>query len=63
MPLAFASGAGAEMRQAMGVAVMYGMLGVTVFGLIFTPLFYALLSRKKSKKHSIPLSTQEYVHA
>jgi multidrug efflux pump subunit AcrB len=39
-PLAFATGAGAEMRQALGVAVFFGMLGVTVFGLMFTPVFY-----------------------
>ena len=41
-PLAFATGAGAEMRQALGVAVFFGMLGVTFFGLVFTPLFYVL---------------------
>ena len=40
-----ASGAGAEMRQAMGVAVFAGMLGVTLFGLFFTPLFYVALRR------------------
>jgi HAE1 family hydrophobic/amphiphilic exporter-1 len=40
VPLAFASGAGAEMRQALGVAVFFGMIGVTAFGLIFTPVFY-----------------------
>ena len=39
-PLAFAQGAGAEMRQALGVAVFFGMIGVTVFGLVFTPVFY-----------------------
>ncbi|QUD88074.1 efflux RND transporter permease subunit [Phenylobacterium montanum] len=39
-PLAFATGAGAEMRQALGVAVFFGMIGVTVFGLMFTPVFY-----------------------
>ena len=39
-PLAFATGAGAEMRQALGVAVFFGMIGVTGFGLIFTPVFY-----------------------
>jgi HAE1 family hydrophobic/amphiphilic exporter-1 len=39
-PLAFATGAGAEMRQALGVAVFFGMIGVTAFGLIFTPVFY-----------------------
>ena len=41
-PLAFGSGPGAELHQALGVAVFYGMLGVTVFGLVFTPLFYVL---------------------
>ena len=43
LPLAFATGAGAEMRQAMGVAVFAGMIGVTAFGLILTPVFYVLL--------------------
>ncbi|MCC2954349.1 efflux RND transporter permease subunit [Massilia sp. IC2-477] len=43
VPLVFSSGAGAEMRHAMGVAVFAGMLGVTFFGLFFTPLFYVLL--------------------
>jgi HAE1 family hydrophobic/amphiphilic exporter-1 len=42
VPLAFASGAGAELRQALGVAVFFGMIGVTAFGLIFTPEFYVL---------------------
>jgi multidrug efflux pump subunit AcrB len=40
LPLAIATGAGAEMRQALGTAVFFGMIGVTVFGLIFTPVFY-----------------------
>jgi multidrug efflux pump len=43
LPLAFASGAGAEMRQAMGIAVFSGMIGVTAFGLFLTPVFYVLL--------------------
>jgi multidrug efflux pump len=43
LPLAFATGAGAEMRQAMGVAVFSGMIGVTAFGLFLTPVFYVLL--------------------
>ena len=43
LPLVFSHGAGAEMRQAMGVAVFSGMLGVTFFGLFLTPLFYVLL--------------------
>jgi hydrophobe/amphiphile efflux-1 (HAE1) family protein len=50
VPLVFASGAGAEMRQSLGTAVFSGMIGVTVFGLIFTPLFYVLASRFQRKK-------------
>ncbi|MFZ4595705.1 MAG: efflux RND transporter permease subunit, partial [Verrucomicrobiaceae bacterium] len=41
--LVLATGAGAEMRQALGTAVFYGMLGVTFFGLLFTPVFYVVL--------------------
>ena len=41
-PLAVATGAGAEMRQSLGSAVFFGMLGVTSFGLLFTPSFYAV---------------------
>ena len=43
VPLVFSSGAGSEMRHAMGVAVFSGMLGVTFFGLFLTPVFYVLL--------------------
>ncbi|MFP3920618.1 MAG: efflux RND transporter permease subunit [Dichotomicrobium sp.] len=43
VPLALSTGAGAEMRQAMGIAVFSGMLGVTFFGIFFTPVFYVLL--------------------
>ena len=43
LPLTISTGAGAEMRQAMGVAVFSGMLGVTIFGLIFTPVFYVVV--------------------
>jgi multidrug efflux pump len=43
VPLAFATGAGSEMRRAMGVAVFSGMIGVTAFGLFLTPVFYVLL--------------------
>src|SRR5262249_47595207 len=42
VPLAWATGAGAELRQALGTAVFAGMIGVTVFGLIFTPAFYVV---------------------
>jgi hydrophobe/amphiphile efflux-1 (HAE1) family protein len=42
VPLVWATGAGAELRQALGTAVFSGMIGVTVFGLIFTPVFYVI---------------------
>jgi hydrophobe/amphiphile efflux-1 (HAE1) family protein len=42
VPLVLATGAGAEMRQSLGTAVFAGMLGVTLFGLIFTPVFYVI---------------------
>ncbi|WP_279356911.1 efflux RND transporter permease subunit [Methylobacterium indicum] len=45
LPLVTATGAGAEMRRAMGVAVFSGMIGVTAFGLFLTPVFYVLLRR------------------
>jgi len=43
VPLVLSSGAGAEMRHAMGIAVFFGMLGVTFFGLFLTPVFYVVL--------------------
>jgi multidrug efflux pump len=45
LPLVFAHGAGAEMRKALGVAVFYGMLGVTLFGIILTPVFFIIIDR------------------
>ena len=45
VPLAFATGAGSEMRRAMGVAVFSGMIGVTAFGLFLTPVFYVVLRK------------------
>jgi len=45
LPLVISSGPGAEMRQALGIAVFFGMIGVTLFGLLFTPAFY-VISRK-----------------
>ena len=44
VPLVIATGPGAEMRQALGTAVFFGMIGVTIFGLIFTPVFYVIAS-------------------
>jgi hydrophobe/amphiphile efflux-1 (HAE1) family protein len=45
LPLVFASGAGAEVRHVMGVTVFFGMLGVTFFGLFFTPVFYVVIRK------------------
>ncbi len=45
LPLYFAHGAGAEMRISLGTAVFWGMIGVTVFGLLFTPIFYIVVRR------------------
>ncbi len=50
LPLVLSSGAGAEMRQAIGVSVFSGMLGVTFFGLILTPVFYVLVRSLDLKK-------------
>lgn len=49
VPLVLATGAGSEMRQAMGVAVFSGMIGVTLFGLLFTPVFYMAMSALESR--------------
>ncbi|WP_430433690.1 efflux RND transporter permease subunit [Methyloversatilis sp.] len=50
VPLVTSSGAGSEMRHAMGVAVFSGMLGVTFFGLFLTPVFYVLLRKASGKR-------------
>jgi multidrug efflux pump len=47
VPLALASGAGAEMRSTLGIAVFSGMLGVTIFGIFLTPVFYYLIAKKE----------------
>ena len=52
VPLALAHGAGSEMRRALGVAVFSGMLGVTVFGLAFTPLFYVLVRAATARRRA-----------
>ena len=51
VPLVFSSGAGAEMRNAMGLAVFSGMLGVTFFGLFLTPVFYVVLRTLSARLH------------
>jgi multidrug efflux pump subunit AcrB len=60
-PLAVAAGAGAEMRQSLGTAVLFGMLGVTGFGLIFTPAFYTFI-RKLGTRKTINLQQQQRVY-
>ncbi|WP_460156882.1 efflux RND transporter permease subunit [Pseudomonas sp. S2_H10] len=64
VPLVFSSGAGAEMRHAMGVAVFSGMLGVTFFGLLLTPVFYVLIrnfvergEKRKAAKATLKLES------
>jgi multidrug efflux pump len=52
VPLVTSSGAGSEMRHAMGIAVFFGMIGVTLFGLFLTPVFYVLL-RMLDKRHKL----------
>jgi multidrug efflux pump len=58
IPLVLSSGAGSEMRQAIGIAVFFGMLGVTVFGLVLTPVFYVVIQKlvevRQSKKALAP---------
>ena len=49
LPLMLATGPGAEMRQSLGTAVVWGMVGVTFFGLIFTPAFYVFMRWVASK--------------
>jgi len=68
VPLVTSSGAGSEMRHAMGIAVFFGMLGVTLFGLFLTPVFYVLLrsiggSKKlhSAHKHEAPLTAGTHV--
>jgi multidrug efflux pump len=53
VPLITSSGPGAEMRQAMGIAVFFGMLGVTLFGLVFTPVFYVAVRRLFGGKQAV----------
>ena len=61
VPLVIATGAGAEMRQALGTAVFFGMLGVTFFGLIFTPIFYVLVRSLVARGKSSEKKTDDRV--
>ena len=51
IPLVLASGAGAEVRHTLGVVVFGGMLGVTFFGLLLTPVFYVLIERLRNSSN------------
>ncbi|SNB81653.1 AcrB/AcrD/AcrF family protein [Rhodoblastus acidophilus] len=53
-PLVWATGAGAELRQTLGTAVFSGMIGVTLFGLVFTPAFYVLCRKWAGKRRNAP---------
>jgi multidrug efflux pump subunit AcrB len=59
LPLVWAIGAGAELRQTLGTAVFFGMIGVTAFGLIFTPAFYVVARwfARPGRKHAAPAPT------
>jgi len=63
VPLVWAVGAGAELRQTLGTAVFFGMIGVTAFGLVFTPAFYVVarwfadLGRRWGRRSSKPAPT------
>jgi multidrug efflux pump subunit AcrB len=57
-PLVVATGAGSEMRQSLGTAVFFGMLGVTIFGLLFTPVFYTLVRRIGGRERALKQSTK-----
>src|SRR5438128_2537378 len=59
VPLVVSSGAGAEMRQALGTAVFFGMLGVTGFGLFLTPVFYVVIMWFKERRTKTPRPSAE----
>jgi multidrug efflux pump subunit AcrB len=59
VPLMLATGPGAEMRQSLGTAVFSGMLGVTFFGLIFTPVFYVVMRWVASRLPGAPKKAQD----
>jgi multidrug efflux pump len=54
VPLMLATGAGAEIRQALGISVFFGMLGVTLFGLFLTPVFYVALRKLSGSRPMVP---------
>jgi multidrug efflux pump len=63
VPLVISTGAGAEMRHAMGVAVFSGMLGVTFFGLLLTPVFFVLIRRYVERAQARKAARTEHTRA
>jgi multidrug efflux pump subunit AcrB len=67
LPLVIATGAGSEMRQALGTVVFFGMIGVTVFGLFLTPVLYVAISavaaRMRTPQPSVPSVTSAASHS
>ncbi|PIA69837.1 efflux RND transporter permease subunit [Pseudomonas sediminis] len=63
VPLVLSSGAGAEMRHSMGVAVFSGMIGVTFFGLLLTPVFYVLIRGSVEKREARKAARLQESHA
>ncbi|MGO4328620.1 efflux RND transporter permease subunit [Cupriavidus sp. 2TAF22] len=57
LPLILSEGAGAEMRQAVGAAVFFGMIGVTLFGLVFTPVFYVGIRKLVTRRRGAHAAT------
>ncbi len=62
VPLVLAKGAGFEMRHTLGVAVFAGMLGVTIFGIFFTPVFYSVIRWLTARKKKAPTPTSDHGH-
>ncbi|WP_457354818.1 efflux RND transporter permease subunit [Roseateles sp. P5_D6] len=63
IPLILGSGAGSEMRRAMGIAVFAGMLGVTLFGIFLTPVFYSLLRASTQKRRARAATVRAQIDA
>ena len=63
IPLIMSSGAGSEMRRAMGMAVFSGMLGVTAFGIFLTPVFYMLLRSSTARRRARKIRVQAEIDA
>lgn len=59
LPMVTSTGAGSEMRKAMGVTVFSGMIGVTIFGLLLTPVFYYLIQRNKNSSDAVDVAAEK----